>query len=180
MIMPSVMLLDAYYLPVREISVEHAVYLLFSGKAEPLYSAEGLSIIAQLGIAPSAEANWAPRFRELIVDGKFLVPAGIRLHRAIAFRLHNRRPTRQLILKRDRHTCQYCGQIGELTLDHVLPQSRGGGDTWENLVTACLPCNQRKADRTPDEAGMRLAKPPRRFTPSVYNEVMEKLVGCPA
>ena len=68
-----------------------------------------------------------------------------------------------LLYKRDRFTCQYCGiQPGseELTVDHVLPRSRSGTSTWENCVLACVDCNHRKADRTPDEAGMPLRKLP--------------------
>lgn len=62
------------------------------------------------------------------------------------------KPTRTLILKRDNHTCQYCEYTGpKLTLDHVLPKSRGGGDTWQNLVTSCLECNNCKDNRTPEE-----------------------------
>jgi 5-methylcytosine-specific restriction endonuclease McrA len=71
--------------------------------------------------------------------------------------------SRRNIYKRDRYTCQYCGgQPGseELTLDHVLPGSRGGTSTWENCVLACLVCNARKANRTPDEARMPLRKAP--------------------
>jgi len=60
-------------------------------------------------------------------------------------------------LKRDGHKCAYCGR-GDLpfTIDHVIPKSKGGEDTWENLVTACLPCNNRKGNRTPEEASMKL------------------------
>jgi len=65
--------------------------------------------------------------------------------------------SRQNIIRRDRHTCQYCGSREKLTLDHVHPKSRGGKDTWENLVSACVPCNNRKGDRTPEEAGMTLS-----------------------
>ena len=64
--------------------------------------------------------------------------------------------SRQNILRRDRHTCQYCGSKDKLTLDHVFPKSRGGKDTWENLVSACVPCNNKKGDRTPEEANMNL------------------------
>ena len=177
---PSVVLLDAYYMPLKEISVEHAVYLLFSGKASPVQLLDGASPVAKLGIAPSAVANWGDRFQDLIVEGALLVPMAVRLHRPIAFRLASLRPSRHLIFKRDRHTCQYCGRRTELTLDHVMPQSRGGPDTWENLVAACVTCNQRKANRTPDEAGMKLAKVPRRYTPNLYAEAMAKLTGCPA
>ncbi|PJI85664.1 HNH endonuclease [Luteimicrobium subarcticum] len=69
--------------------------------------------------------------------------------------------SRQQILERDRRTCAYCGQRGA-TVDHILPQSRGGANTWTNLVTACAPCNNLKADRTPEEAGMPLLFEPRR------------------
>lgn len=71
--------------------------------------------------------------------------------------------SRRNIYKRDRFTCQYCGEqpgSEELTLDHVLPRSRGGTSTWENCVLACIDCNATKADRTPTEAGMPLRKQP--------------------
>lgn len=68
---------------------------------------------------------------------------------------HSNRVTRAGILHRDSHTCAYCGGHGD-TLDHVIPESRGGQNTWDNLVAACAPCNGRKSNRTPAEAGMRL------------------------
>jgi len=73
--------------------------------------------------------------------------------------------TRRNILTRDLNACQYCGVVfpsSSLTLDHVLPQSRGGRGTWENLLTCCHSCNRRKRDRTPEEAGMALIRMPRR------------------
>ncbi len=72
--------------------------------------------------------------------------------------------TRRNVLRRDGNRCQYCGARERLTLDHVLPRSRKGPDAWENLVAACVPCNNRKGNRTPEEAGMRLRRPP--FRPS--------------
>ena len=71
--------------------------------------------------------------------------------------------SRRNIFKRDHFTCQYCGvQPGgeELTIDHVLPRSQGGTSTWTNCVLACVSCNKRKADRTPQQARMKLRKPP--------------------
>jgi 5-methylcytosine-specific restriction endonuclease McrA len=65
------------------------------------------------------------------------------------------------ILRRDRYRCAYCGRGGASTVDHVQPRSRGGGDSYGNLIAACAPCNQRKADRTPEEAGMPLLWTPR-------------------
>ena len=72
--------------------------------------------------------------------------------------------SRRGVLTRDRETCQYCGsQPGrsQLTVDHVLPRSRGGLTTWENVVTACRDCNHRKGGRTPEEANMLLLSKPR-------------------
>ena len=69
---------------------------------------------------------------------------------------------------RDRFTCQYCGEREELTFDHVIPRSKGGQTTWENVVAACSPCNLRKRDRLPHEAGMPLQKTPRAPHPDVY------------
>jgi hypothetical protein len=73
------------------------------------------------------------------------------------------RLTRRCVLSRDGCACQYCGRTltsAELTLDHVLPRSRGGKTTWENVVAACKLCNHRKGDRTPAEAHMRLRRQP--------------------
>ena len=70
---------------------------------------------------------------------------------------------RKNIFTRDQHRCQYCGQRGaasELTLDHILPRSRGGKASWDNIVVACMACNVRKSNRTPSEAGMRLIQLP--------------------
>ena len=65
------------------------------------------------------------------------------------------------VLKRDKYTCQYCGaQTKDLTIDHVLPKSRRGVTSWDNVVTACQPCNHKKADKTPREAGLVLKKAP--------------------
>ncbi len=72
------------------------------------------------------------------------------------------RPTRANIMLRDEETCQYCGKhTRDLTLDHVIPRSRGGESTWENLVACCRPCNGRKGNRLPQEVGMKLLKHPR-------------------
>ena len=86
--------------------------------------------------------------------------------------------SRKNILMRDRYTCQYCHRTlpsGELTLDHVVPRSRSGESNWENLVACCNPCNNRKGSRTPDEAGMRLARPPRPFSLHTSRHLMRLL-----
>ncbi len=84
-------------------------------------------------------------------------PSVIRLKRYISVPYQNIILTRRNILKRDGHKCAYCGR-GDLpfTIDHIVPKSKGGEDTWENLVTACLPCNNKKGNRIPEEASMKL------------------------
>jgi 5-methylcytosine-specific restriction endonuclease McrA len=91
------------------------------------------------------------------------VPSIIRLLVYRKVPRQNRAVSRKSILLRDRMTCQYCGAVHQprgLTLDHVVPKSRGGQNTWGNLVSACYPCNNRKASRTPEEAGMPLLHKP--------------------
>jgi 5-methylcytosine-specific restriction endonuclease McrA len=68
--------------------------------------------------------------------------------------------SRRAVFARDDHRCQYCGALAD-SIDHVMPRSRGGAHAWENVAAACRPCNLGKRDRTPDEAGMRLARAPR-------------------
>lgn len=76
-------------------------------------------------------------------------------------KINSKKPSRTLIMKRDGFTCQYCGADRNLTIDHVIPQSRGGKDTWENLVACCYSCNNTKDDRTPEEWGVELLNRPR-------------------
>jgi 5-methylcytosine-specific restriction endonuclease McrA len=80
-----------------------------------------------------------------------------------------RKMTRIEIFSRDKFTCQYCGkEAKELTLDHVMPRHRGGEHTWENVVSCCVPCNRRKAGKTPSEAGMKLFKQPSTPRPGIF------------
>jgi 5-methylcytosine-specific restriction endonuclease McrA len=95
----------------------------------------------------------------------FRVPEVILLSKYDKLPQHKIHFSRRTIYKRDANTCQYCGcQPGteELTIDHVLPRSRGGKTTWENCVLACVACNSKKADRTPEECGMKLRKQPKK------------------
>lgn len=70
------------------------------------------------------------------------------------------RPSRAMIYKRDENKCQYCGSTRHLTIDHIIPKSRGGKDTWENMVVSCSTCNTRKGDQFLEQTGMKLAKKP--------------------
>lgn len=91
------------------------------------------------------------------------IPEVIVLNHYNGYRQKRARLSRAAILSRDGHVCQYCGRafpVKRLNIDHVLPRSRGGGASWTNLVLSCLPCNTRKANRLPSEAGMKLIRTP--------------------
>jgi 5-methylcytosine-specific restriction endonuclease McrA len=77
-------------------------------------------------------------------------------------KLMQNKPSRSMIYKRDGHKCQYCGSTRELTIDHIIPRSRGGQDTWENLVVACMPCNTRKSDKFLSETNLVLSQIPKK------------------
>src|SRR5262249_2427958 len=106
------------------------------------------------------------------------LPSVIRLLEYRRIPHQTRALSRKNILMRDRSTCQYCHRTlpsGELTLDHVIPRSRAGESAWENLVACCHPCNNRKGNRTPDEAGMKLARQPRPFSLHTSRHLMRML-----
>lgn len=86
-------------------------------------------------------------------------------------RIMIQKPTRTLIYQRDDHTCQYCGSQKRLTVDHVIPRSRGGQDTWENMVVACSPCNVKKGNTLLEETGMKLKRVPK----AMENKITLKL-----
>ena len=85
---------------------------------------------------------------------------------------HRRKITRRAVFARDRWTCQYCGhERGNLTVDHVVPRSKGGPSTWDNIVTCCAPCNRRKGDRLPKQANMVPARKPKAPNPTIFIHV---------
>jgi 5-methylcytosine-specific restriction endonuclease McrA len=100
------------------------------------------------------------------VSSSLPIPSIIRLNEYVHVPYKGVMLSRQNIFKRDNHQCQYCGSRTDLTLDHVIPRSRGGVTSWENLVTACKHCNSRKGDYTPEEAEMPLKRKP--FKPSFF------------
>ena len=106
------------------------------------------------------------------------LPSVIRLLEYRRIPHQTRSLSRKNILMRDRYTCQYCHRTlpsGELTLDHVVPRARAGESAWENLVACCNPCNNRKGSRTPEEAGMKLARLPRPFSLHTSRHLMRLL-----
>ncbi|GGM03512.1 HNH endonuclease [Deinococcus aerophilus] len=145
---PRVLVLNASYEPLHVTSTKRAITLLQYGVAEVLEDS------GDVIRSPSTVLS---------------VPSVIRLRRYIRRpRVHPVPFNRRNVLRRDTFACQYCGSEGDLTLDHVMPRSRGGRHNWDNVVTACRGCNQRKGNRTPDEAGMPLRVPPHAPTFGVY------------
>jgi 5-methylcytosine-specific restriction endonuclease McrA len=99
------------------------------------------------------------------VDHVFDYPAVIRLNHYKNIPYKGVLLNRNNLFKRDKYTCQYCGSEKDLTLDHVVPKSKGGKTSWKNLITACHRCNTIKGNKTPEEAGMPLATYP--FKPNL-------------
>ncbi|MBF2028905.1 MAG: HNH endonuclease [Oscillatoriales cyanobacterium C42_A2020_001] len=140
----SVVVFSKNYLPVSRINLRRAAVLLVTGQAEP-FALNGTHV-------------WEIRSPSLVLH----IPEHIRLTATNPERYWKVPPVnRREVFRRDNHTCQYCGSTKRLTLDHVMPRSRGGSHTWDNVVAACERCNSRKGDRTPFEAKMPLLVKPR-------------------
>jgi 5-methylcytosine-specific restriction endonuclease McrA len=166
-----VLVLNKHFEPVRISTARRAFALLYGRDA---------SAIDENGDAYDFDLWRSLPVREeddevSIVGGALRVPRVLHLHRYDRSPRPQVRLTRHNVMLRDGHQCQYCGArppLRDLNIDHVLPRSRGGPDSWENLVTACRPCNLRKGWRTPEEAGMRLAKRPQRPTWSMSAQIL--------
>ena len=140
MINYPVLVLNQSYEPLAVCRARRAVVLIFQGKAEMLEN--GVGYIHS-------------------ISETFPLPSVIRVAKMIKRPRRVRKMTRFEIFNRDKFTCQYCGQrTRQLTLDHVIPRYRSGDHSWENVVSACVACNRRKAGRTPKEAGMKLIRLP--------------------
>jgi 5-methylcytosine-specific restriction endonuclease McrA len=139
--MSQVLVLNASYEYLNVTSLKRAVKLVYKGKAEVVEAVGDRQLKARTLRIP--------------------LPSIIRMLYFIHRPFKEVPLTRKNILLRDRHVCQYCGKQGD-TVDHVIPRSRGGRDSWENCVCACAFCNRRKNNRTPDEANMDLLRKPRK------------------
>jgi len=138
--MAQALVLNATYEPLSVVPARRAVVLLVNHKADMVHA---------------RDQTWSSEHLSL------QVPSVIRLRRFVKVPYHRRTPlNRRAVFARDGHRCQYCGASAE-NLDHVVPRSRGGDHTWENVVAACRRCNTRKGNRTPFEAGMALSSTPR-------------------
>ncbi len=164
-----VLVLNRLWQPVHTCSVKRALKLLCLGHAQVVQT-EGESRYQTHDIGSWVEYSGdepATMAEEVIHS----VKVALRVPKIIVLALYDRIPrkdvkfTRQNIFLRDKHTCQYCKKMfteGNLNLDHVMPRDRGGKTVWENIVTSCVSCNTRKANRLPREAGMCLLKEPAR------------------
>src|SRR5689334_23446336 len=147
--MAQVLVLHARYEPLNVTSVRRAHVLVFKGNAE---------VIEELdkGLHSATDTYPWPHVIRLV--------AYVRVPRAV-----QRKISRRALFARDGWRCVYCGTTaGRLTLDHVIPRSRGGESVWENVVTACAPCNHQKGDRTLEQVGMQLTVSPRPPQPVLF------------
>ena len=164
----SVLVLNKYYMAVHVIPVRRAFCLLFKDLAEVITATDGH--YQSHDFQSWREVSKArSEFRDPDDDYIRTIHFEIQVPRIVRLLTYDRAPknkikfNRRNIFARDGNRCQYCGRkfaSSELSLDHVLPRSRGGGMSWENIVCACVRCNVRKGGRTPAEAGIKLIKTP--------------------
>jgi 5-methylcytosine-specific restriction endonuclease McrA len=147
--MDRVLVLNSDYTPINVTSLVRGFILVDKGKAEVLKSGE-IPIISG--------------------DKEYVRPLIIRLLSYVRFRIKSLRINRQRIFKRDNFKCAYCNSQKNLTIDHILPKSRGGDNSWTNLITCCRNCNRYKDNKTPEEAGLKLKIRP--YEPSIFSDVI--------
>lgn len=152
-----VLVLNQNYEPLNVCTLKRAVVLVFAEKAEILEAYE----------------------RDVrSASHRFEAPSVIRLYRLIRRPRPRVKLTRKEIFLRDNHTCQYCGQHGgDLTVDHIVPRSRNGEHSWQNVVTACRACNHRKGGKTLQEAKMKLLSQPREPSAGMYYAIERRLTS---
>jgi 5-methylcytosine-specific restriction endonuclease McrA len=152
-----VLVLNATYEPINVTAARRAIVLVLKGVATTEEENGGFLHSARMAIR---------------------IPSVIRLTQFRRIPYQTRALSRKNILLRDRYTCQFCGRVlpaHELTIDHVIPRSRGGHADWDNVVASCQKCNTAKGDRLPEEAGLRLLRPPRPFTLHTSRQIMRML-----
>lgn len=164
----SVLVLNKFYAAVRIVSARRAFSLLFKRNAQAVENDQSqfgnfdfeqwLSLSARRasGRLDHEEFVHTPRF-------PIMIPRVIRLVNYQKLPRREIKFNRKNLLARDGHHCQYCGKkfpVSKLTIDHIIPKSRGGKSGWTNVVTSCMACNSRKGGKQPHEAGMKLIHPP--------------------
>ena len=142
MLNKNVLVLNQNYEPLNVCTVRRAFLLIFGGKA---HAVELLNEVARS------------------VSQEFPIPSVVRLERYIHAPRRRVVLSKRNILKRDSYQCQYCGAIDDkMTIDHVVPRKFGGQATWENLVCACVSCNNKKGEQRPEQVGLKLRSKPKR------------------
>ena len=166
----NVLMLNRLYMAVRVISARRAMTLLYQDYAEVVSVEQGefLSYDFDSWVEVSeAKRRFEPEQHDWIRTVRFQVA----VPKIIRLLVYDRLPratvklNRRNLFARDHNRCQYCGRrfpSAELSLDHVVPRSHGGDNSWENIVCACVRCNVRKGGRTPDQAGIKLVARPKR------------------
>jgi 5-methylcytosine-specific restriction endonuclease McrA len=153
MLRTPVLLLNQNYEPLTILRVKRAITLLVLGKVDLIENVDGI-LIHSISIA-------------------YHVPSVVRLKYYIRIKRKEISLTKKNIIKRDNHQCQYCGKkTGVMTTDHIIPKALHGKDSWENLVCACLECNNRKGNQVPKEAGMKLTRRPKK--PNYFTFVLNE------
>jgi CRISPR/Cas system Type II protein with McrA/HNH and RuvC-like nuclease domain len=152
--MDKVLVLNSDYTPINVTTVIRGFVLVNKGKAEILKS-----------------------YDNPIITGAqtFVKPLIIRLLNYVRYRIKNLKINRSRLFKRDLNQCVYCGSKKNLTIDHVIPKSRGGDNSWSNLVTCCSPCNRRKGNKTPEEANMKMKIRP--YEPTLFSDVINPTIS---
>jgi 5-methylcytosine-specific restriction endonuclease McrA len=152
----QVLVLNSTYEPMNVCSLHRAVVLLLKEKAEIVETGGGLVRSERSFLATPAIIRLVNYVRLPRADGK--------------------RVSRRAVLARDGFRCQYCGSTRHLTLDHIIPRSRGGASSWENVVTSCAPCNVRKGACLPAEVGMWPSRKPRPPMPGDFVLAAQRVV----
>jgi 5-methylcytosine-specific restriction endonuclease McrA len=134
--------LNQNYEPLTVCNVRRAIILTYLGKAEIIGKVDNRNVRS--------------------IYKTFDYPSVVRLIIFVRVPFRKIILSRKNILRRDNHRCQFCGSTSNLTIDHIIPKSKGGEDDWENLTTACIRCNNKKGDRTPDEAKLNLMTIPKK------------------
>tara|TARA_Y100000588_G_scaffold5589_2_gene6737 strand:+ start:44 stop:643 length:600 start_codon:yes stop_codon:yes gene_type:complete len=161
----QVLVLNRFWQAVNVVGIKRAFSLLVKGHADVIHQEEGDFQLYDFNQWLDATEMETISERECVHTVRHI----IRLPKVIILKFFDRLPIKEVkfhrknIFERDKFHCQYCGKLFKesgLNLDHVIPRHHGGRTSWENIVTSCVGCNSRKADRLPHEAGMRLVRKP--------------------
>jgi len=147
--MNTVLVLNSDYTPLNVTDMRRGFILVIKGKAE-VVKEDTKKIITTIG--------------------EFVRPLVIRLLNYVNFRRKAIKVSRRRVMKRDGYECGYCGSKKNLTIDHIIPRSKGGENTWKNMVTCCNKCNNLKDDKSPEQVGMKLRVKP--YEPTIFSAVI--------